>query len=256
MENPLENPKMLAILARPLAMDPRFLEAGLAQAAAMGEPDAGIKTERDGDVAIVHAWGPVGKGWGFDPLELAGAVERAAAEVSAVVLNLNSPGGVVDGVPDAAARIAAVGRPVVVHTGGLLCSAAYWLASGADSITGCTSSEVGSIGVYCPMIDLVGLYEMFGAKVELAKTGALKGMGFPGTPWTDDQKAHMQQMVGDIFDDFRAAVLAWRDVPEEAMTGGAYMAKRAAGLGLLDAVGNIDEAVGLARALGSAKQRA
>lgn len=249
------NSMMLEILARPLAMDPRFLKSGLAKAASGPGDRAGIKTEITGSVAIVHAWGPVGKGWGFDPLDLASAVENAAGRASAVVLDLNSPGGMVDGVQDAAERIAAIGVPLVVYTDSLLCSAAYWLACGADAITGCRTSEVGSIGVYCPMIDCVGLFEMFGLKVELAKTGELKGMGFPGVPWTDEQRAHMQQMVGDIFEDFRGAVLENRkDVPDEAMTGGAYMAKRAHSLALLDAVGSLSEAVALAAELGKAKQ--
>ena len=255
MDNPMDNPIMLEILARPLAMDPRFLKSGIVKAASGSGDRAGIKTEITGSVAIVHAWGAVGRGWGFDPGDLANAIENVASRASAVVLDLNSPGGTVEGVQDAAERIAAIDVPLVVYTDGLLCSAAYWLACGADAITGCRTSEVGSIGVYCPMVDFVGLFEMFGMKIELAKTGELKGMGFPGVPWTEEQKAHMQQMVGDIFEDFREAVRANRkDVPDEAMTGGAYMAKRAQGFALLDAVGSFDDAVALAKELGKAKQ--
>ena len=155
-----------------------------------------------------------------------------------------------DDVEDAAARLAALDVPLVVHTPGMLCSAAYWLASGADAILGATSAEVGSIGVYCPMVDVRGMYEAFGISVELAKTGELKGMGFPGTAWTDAQKAHMQQIVEDIFGGFTAAVRAGRPgVPDEAMTGGSYMARRAAGLGLVDDVGTLQDARELAATL-------
>ena len=250
------NPKnKLEILARPLALDPRFL------ASFFSDPDDEdkwwtIKTEMQGTVAIVHARGGVGSFlFGFEAEDMAKAVEEAAAQARAVVLDLNSPGGGVDGVPEAAARIAGVGVPVVAHTGGLMCSAAYWLASGADALTASTAAEVGSIGVYCPMVDYTALCEKEGIKVELAKTGALKGAGFFGTPWTDEQKAHMQQMVDDIFEDFRGDVLKHRaGIPDEAMTGGAYVAKRAEGLGLVDAVGTLDEAVRLAERLGMAKQ--
>ena len=253
------NPKnKLEILARPLALDPRFLASFFSYSDDADEEWWAIKTELQGPVAIVHARGVVGSWWfGFEAGDLAKAVEEAAATSRAVVLDLNSPGGVVDGVPEAAARIAAVGVPVVAHTAGMMCSAAYWLAAGANAITASTAAEVGSIGVYCPMVDYSAMCEKEGIKVELAKTGALKGAGFFGTPWTDEQKAHMQQMVDDIFEDFRGDVLKHRaGIPDEAMTGGAYMAKRAEGLGLVDAVGSLEEAVRLAERLGIAKQTA
>lgn len=249
----------LEFLARPMAVDPRFLASFFSKSILFGDEDDwwNIKTEKMGDIAVVHARGGVGNPWwGFEAEELANAVEEAATTNRAVVLEISSPGGVVDGVPDAAARIAGIGVPLVAHTASLMCSAAYWLASGADAILASTSGEVGSIGVYCPMIDDSELYKEIGIKIELAKTGELKGMGFPGTGWTDAQKAHMQQLVDDIFADFRGTVTGFRpDIPAEAMTGGSYIAKRAVTLGLVDDVGALDAAISLAASLADARTK-
>lgn len=249
--------RVFDLLSRPLAMEPTRL-AGFLAALEDGEPKSRLKALASAAhprVAIVEASGPIGRDW-LSPTGLAGMVVTAAQKHSAVVLSLDSPGGLVDDVGDAAAVLADLSVPLVVHTPGLLCSAAYWLASGADAIMASSSAEVGSIGVYCPMIDYRGLLEMSGVRIELAKTGDLKGMGYPGTEWTEAQKAHMQQLVDDIFEDFQAAVKAGRpDVPEEAMTGGAYMAKRATGHALVDEIGTLEEACALAAALAAAQPK-
>lgn len=258
--------RMLDLLSRPLAMEPTRLAGFLAVLAEEDEDDerrvqgpkwhlSSHEAEGAPGVAVIEASGPVGRAW-LSPSALADMAEELAAGHAAVVVSMDSPGGLVDDVGDAAARLAALGVPLVVHTPGLLCSAAYWLASGADAILASSSAEVGSIGVYCPMIDCSEMLAAWGVKIELAKTGELKGMGYPGTAWTDAQKAHMQELVGDIFEDFKAAVQAGRpDVPEEAMTGGAYMAKRAAGHGLLDEMGGLGQAVALAASLAEARQK-
>jgi protease-4 len=221
-------------------------------------PRWGLKVEAPdvNGVVAVKAYGVIAPD-ALSAEALADAVCGAAAmgECKAVALFLDSPGGMVDGVEDAAARIAAVDKPVVAHTSALLCSAAYWLASGADAILAATSAEVGSIGVFCPMMDFSAAFAEMGIGVELAKTGPLKGMGFPGTQWTDAQKAHMQQMVEDVFEGFKGAVKSSRpDVADEALTGGAYMAARAEKLGLADAVADRTGAMGVAASLAAAKQ--
>lgn len=246
------NAKMLEMLSRPLALHPSRMAAVLASLEGETPWDLDL-ADAGTEVATVIASGPIGPDW-LNADHLATLVEAQAAGSKAVVLSLDSPGGMVDGVEDAAARLASLPVPLVVHTPGMLASAAYWLASGADAILAATSAEVGSIGVYCPMVDVRGMYEAFGISVELAKTGELKGMGFPGTAWTDAQKDHMQQIVEDIFGGFTAAVRAGRPaVPEDAMTGGGYMARRAAGLGLVDDVGTLEDARALAGVLARAR---
>lgn len=250
------NSKLLDLLARPLALNPTRLAPLLAAMEEGEEVKWRLKVDVGEDgINTVEASGPIGRD-GLPPLALAEAVEAAAQGANAVVLALDSPGGGVDDVGVAAERIAAVKVPVVVHTSGLLCSAAYWLASGANCIVAGPTAEVGSIGVYCPMLDMTGLFGMFGLKVELAKTGELKGAGFPGTPWSDAQKANVQEMVEDIFADFKGAVDAYRPgVPDEAKTGGAYMAARAYSMGLVDELGGRDTAMELAALLAAAKQK-
>jgi signal peptide peptidase SppA len=155
-----------------------------------------------------------------------------------VLLDIDSPGGSVTGVPELAARIKAVAdeRPVFAFTDGMMCSAAYWLASQTDAIYATKTADVGSIGVYMAILDEARAYEMAGVKVELFKAGRLKGMGMPGTSLTEEAREHLQSEVDDIYQWFTSDVRSKRDVSAEVMQGQSFMAEAAARHELIDMV--------------------
>jgi protease-4 len=153
-------------------------------------------------------------------------VERDLAKanhpaVSRVVLDIDSPGGSVTGVPELASRIKAAAdeRPVFAFTDGMMCSAAYWLASQADAIYATKSADVGSIGVYMALLDTTRAFEMEGIRTELFKAGRMKAMGLPGTSLSDEDREHLQREVDDIYAWFTSDVLTKRDVNAEVMQG-------------------------------------
>jgi len=181
------------------------------------------------------------------------ALALADSSVSAIVLDFDSPGGRITGVPELAAYIskASAQKPIVSFTDSMMASAAYWLASGSAAIVSTPSADVGSIGVYIPVLDVSGYYERMGVSVDLIKAGDLKAAGYPGTTLSDDQRADLQQGVDEVFAMFKTSVSASRQVNPAAMRGQSLMGAKAKEYGLIDELGDIEDAVELAKTLGS-----
>jgi len=161
--------------------------------------------------------------------------------VSALFLDISSPGGSVGGVPelgDLVAQAAQI-KPVYAHTTDLMASAAYWLAAGATEVLASKSAEVGSIGVYMPWLDSSVAYEKQGLKMEVIHNeGAdLKGMGMPGTSLTDVQREELQRTVDEIGRDFRTHVELHRgSLANDTFRGQTFGGKSAQLRGLVDMV--------------------
>lgn len=166
---------------------------------------------------------------------------RALADPSArgIVLEIGSPGGTVSGVPEVARAVAFANeqKPTIAFVDELMASAAYWIGASAGAIYASESADIGSIGVYLPHWDLSEYYKEMGAKVELIKAGRLKGIGYPGTSLSDDQRAHLQAGVDELYTMFTGWVTAQRgDVSDEAMQGQTFLARQALQHNLIDGV--------------------
>jgi signal peptide peptidase SppA len=161
--------------------------------------------------------------------------------VKIILLDISSPGGTVSGVPELANEIenATNYKKVIAFTDSETASAAYWIASSANLFFASPSADVGSIGVYLPWIDESLAYAMMGYKVDLIKNdgGTYKGMGFPGTSLTNDQRQQLQASVNNIFDMFKAHITDNRPmVKDSAMQGQTFLANEATSVGLIDGV--------------------
>lgn len=159
---------------------------------------------------------------------------RDDSRVDTVLLNIDSPGGQVKGVPEVAGAVHALRekKPCIAWTGGMCCSAAYWIAAQCDAVFSTVSADVGSVGVYMAFVDTAKKLENDGYRVELFSTGKYKGAGVTGS-LTDEQRKHYQERVEEIFTEFRAAV-ALRGIPDEAMQGQSFIGFRAAEMRLVD----------------------
>jgi len=167
-----------------------------------------------------------------DTGELINAVAEAAArpDIEAIFLDIDSPGGSVNGTPELAQAVADASKTKYVYafSAGQMCSAAYWVASQADAIYATPSARIGSIGVILPVVDSSAAFEQAGLKVEVFAAGKFKSAGTPGTSLTDDQRAWLQSEVEETAADFHAAVLArGRKIPDEAMEGQTFSARKA-----------------------------
>jgi len=214
-------------------------------------------TVQDG-IAIVPIRGIIGRGLGqlekscgaVDTEDIAANIAEALAnpDVTAIMLDINSPGGTVNGVPECAEIISFANeqKPVMAYSSGEACSAAFWIASSARACYGSVSAEWGSVGCYLPWVDETAAYAQDGLRVELIKnTGAdFKGAGYPGTTLTPEQKAELQRGVDQIFAMFAGHVLAHRgQVSPNAMRGQTFMSAEAKQLNLIDEVATFEQAI-------------
>jgi signal peptide peptidase SppA len=217
------------------------------------------------DVSIIEVGGVIGRKFSVmlnncgvtsvDVLESIVTEAMNNPKVKGIFLDIDSPGGTVQGVPEAARVIAAAAavKPVVAWTGGMMCSAAYWLAAGCDAVFCTESADVGSIGVYSAFLDSSRAYEAAGYGIELFTTGKYKGMGIPGRPLTEEQKAIIQGDVDEIYDWFTGWVSSNRNVDEALFEGQSVLGPAAAKAGLADGIKSRSEA--LAYTVDEAKRR-
>lgn len=178
-------------------------------------------------------------------LRLAIADER----VKAIALRIDSPGGTVSGTKDLADDVAsaAAKKPLMAYIEDLGASAAYWIASQAETIACNPTAMVGSIGTYAVLADSSAQAKKKGLVMHVVRAGDFKGMGVPGTPVTDEQLAEMQRLVDDLNSHFLQAVAAGRNLPAKTVAGLAdgrvHVGVRARELGLVDVVQSFDEAL-------------
>lgn len=198
------------------------------------------------------------------------AFRDAAADpnAQAIVLDVDSPGGMVDLVPETAAMIHGArraDRPIVAVANTLMASAAYWIASAADEIVATPSATVGSIGVYTMHEDLSAALEQAGVKRSFISAGPRKVEGNRFEPLDDTARAALQAEVEATYNAFVRDVARFRGVsasvvradPESAEQhyggGRAYNTQTAARLGMVDRVATFDDTV--MRVAGSRRSR-
>jgi signal peptide peptidase SppA len=199
-------------------------------------------------VAVITIDGPLGKrlSWfertcvgGCDYDDISAAVSQAAADdnVRALVLDINSPGGMMTGLPECAALLARVEKPTYAWTEVQACSAAYWLAASCDEIHCTPSADLGSVGVYIAAVDTSREWEMSGWKLELFRAGKLKAIGLDGKAFTDDERSYLQSIVDKSAIAFRSAVTSRRPrVADSTMEGQWFRGDDSLALGLADSV--------------------
>lgn len=171
-------------------------------------------------------------------------------DVRAIIIDVDSPGGSVDGVPELGAEmLAARGRkPVLAVANTLSASAAYWLATAADEVSVTPSGEVGSIGVFAAHDDVSARDAMMGIKRTYISAGKYKVDGNPFEPLSPSAREFMQERVDAYYDEFVAAVAAGRRVSEKTVREGfgegrVVGARQALELGMVDRIESFDDAV-------------
>lgn len=146
----------------------------------------------------------------------------AMPSIKGIVLDIDSPGGQVDLVPETAAMIRGArraGRPIVAVANTLAASAAYWIASAADSISVTPSGEVGSIGVYTVHEDISEAMAAEGIRMTFISEGPRKVEGNPFEPLDAKAKAALQANVRHFYEMFVADVAKGRGVSVETVKG-------------------------------------
>lgn len=166
--------------------------------------------------------------------------------VHTIALNIDSPGGSVDGVPELADFISAAKKKkkIYAYTDGDMASAAYWIGSSADKVFATVASRVGSIGVYSVVQDWTVANHNAGLKTEVIKAGKDKAAGHPDKPFTEDDRAVFQKQVNTFYKMFTDAVKKNRKMTDskisEVATGRVFIGEQALEAGLIDGIDSID----------------
>ena len=171
--------------------------------------------------------------------------------IKAIVLDVNSPGGTVNGVDELASEVfAARGvKPVIAQVNSMAASAAYWIASAAEEMVVNPTGEVGSIGVYTLHEDVSQMLEAAGVKETFISAGKYKVEGNPFEPLGDEAKAAIQDDVNAYYDMFVRAVSRNRKASLSAVRGGfgegrMVRADKAVAEGMADRIGTMRETLG------------
>jgi signal peptide peptidase SppA len=174
----------------------------------------------------------------------------ADSSVSAIVLDVDSPGGAVSGVDELATEIrrARGQKPIVAVANSLAASAAYWIASAADELVVTPSGEVGSIGVLAAHEDWSKALETQGVRTTLISAGKFKTEGSPYEPLSEEARAAIQSRVDDYYLAFVKAVARNRGTGLDAVRSGygegrVVGAEQAVELGMADSIATLDETV-------------
>lgn len=177
------------------------------------------------------------------------ALSRAVADdsISAVLLDFDTPGGSVEGVPELAAKIAkwTAFKPIVGHINALCASAGYWLGSQCTELFITPSGLAGSIGVFLVLVDETEALAKAGVKVNAISAGDYKLEGAPWEPLTDEGRAHLQGQVDVVYRDFLGAVAKGRGITLAAVKenygkGRVFDAKESLARGMVDGIATVE----------------
>jgi len=228
------------------------------------QPAQTLQLTSAGYVALVRVEGTIAYsasqltllGATLDAGELAKLVEQVASDPAAraVVLLIDSPGGSAAASEELYLKVQelALKKPVVAYIREYGTSGAYMVALPARRIVASNSSLAGSVGVYLSVATYTGLLEKLGVKVHVFKSGELKDVGSPFRELTADDAQVLEEMVRESFELFKSRVLKHRAVrnPDLVFSGRPFTASQALELGLIDAIGTLDDAISLAREMG------
>jgi protease-4 len=218
-------------------------------------------------IAVINAYGVINSGRsGIDPLN--GAVvgsdtlveyirkARKDRSIKAIVLHVDSPGGSTVA-SDAIWRElvqASTGpgaRPLVVSMSDLAASGGYYIAMAAPDIVAEPGTLTGSIGIFGGKIVTGGTYAKLGMNIEAVSIGRHAEMNSPVRPYSEEDRAKLDEQLRAFYDQFIEKVAASRHKkPEEIdaiAQGRVWTGRQAKDLGLVDALGGLDTAIAIAK---------
>lgn len=173
--------------------------------------------------------------------------------VKAIVMDVDSPGGLSDLVPELCAEIRAARKikPIYAVANTLATSAAYWLGSQATKLYVTDSGAVGSVGAYAVHTDISRKQAIEGTKTTLISAGKYKTEGNPYEPLSEEALAHRQDQLNELYDQFVSAVATGRmtsveDVLANYGQGRVLTAAKAMEAGMVDGIATLEEVADMA----------
>ena len=207
----------------------------------------------DGQIGVVEVKGPIMES--DEPVEqLHEFLEDERIKV--VIVRVDSPGGAVAPSQEihAEVRRLAEKKKVVVSMGNLAASGGYYLAAPATRIVANPGTITGSIGVITQLPNFTEIADKIGFRMNTIKSGPAKDIGNPFRAFTEEDRLVFQTMIDSVYLQFVRAVAEGRKLPEEEVKkiadGRVLTGEQAKELGLVDELGNFQDAVRIAAELG------
>jgi len=181
------------------------------------------------------------------------------SRIKAIILRVESPGGGVAASQEIYTEVRRLKqekkKKIVVSMGSVAASGGYYLAAPADIIFANPGSVTGSIGVIAEWINYKDLAEWAKLKPVVFKSGEFKDTGSPTRDLTERERLFFQSMIDELYGQFLRAILEGRtgrgtagnEINEERLRaladGRVYTGETALRSGLIDAVGNYEDAL-------------
>ena len=178
---------------------------------------------------------------------------REDEDVKAVVLRVNSPGGSAYGSEQIWREVVLLkaAKPVIVSMGDCAASGGYYISCAADCIVANSTTLTGSIGIFgmIPVAENL-LKEKIGLDFDVVKTNRLSDLGSLSRSFNSEESAILQNYVNDGYDLFLKRCADGRNMSVEEIDkigqGRVWTGNKAKELGLVDEIGDLDKAVGIA----------
>ncbi len=201
-------------------------------------------------VALINIQGAI-----YDPMPVVEQLERYLRDdnITAIVLRLNTPGGGISAtqeIYETVYKARDAGKMVVASMGTVAASGGYYIAAACDTIMATPGTITGSIGVIASFSEISELLEKIGVKTNTRISGKYKDTGTITREMRDDEKALLDEVIMDSYEQFLEAVCEGRDLDEdyvrEYADGRVFTGRMALDYGFVDALGTYQDAIDLA----------
>ena len=220
----------------------------------------------DDEVAVYYAYGEINDspGMGFSQehtITTKATITdlqklRKDKDVKAVVIRVNSPGGSAFASEQIwhEVQLLRAEKPVVVSMGGVAASGGYYISCGANEIFAEPMTLTGSIGIFGMIPDPSELLtQKLGLSFDVVKTNAMSDFGAMGRPFNAAESAKMQNYINHGYDLFTGRVAGGRGMAQDSVKviaeGRVWTGEQALKIGLVDKLGNLEDAIASAAKL-------
>lgn len=214
----------------------------------------------DEEVAVYYAYGEINdsRSMGFDQEHCITSKEmmtdlqklRKDEDVKAVVIRVNSPGGSAYASEQIwhEIQLLRAEKPVVISMGGMAASGGYYISCGANQIFAEPMTLTGSIGIFGMIPDASELLtQKLGLSFDVVKTNAMSDFGAMGRPFNANESAKMQNYINQGYELFTGRVAGGRGMAQDSVKvigeGRVWTGEQALNIGLVDKLGNLDDAI-------------
>jgi len=181
---------------------------------------------------------------------------REDEDIKAIVIRIDSPGGAVGPSQEIYREIRKTveTKKVVASMGAVAASGGYYVACATDGIVANPGTITGSIGVIMGYTNFRQLLDKIGMVPVVIKSGPYKDTGSPTREMRDDEREILQSITGNIHEQFVTAIAEGRKMDraqvEQAADGRIFTGEDAKARGLVDRLGNFEDALEWAGKLG------